>query len=161
MTTANAHYASSDSSRTATEAGPHRQGPTTPVRAQGHHSGLVDEARKQKRLEQERHIRSLAAVVSRACVEAELGLRPARQLAAWLDLPTYGKMMRRADLAERTRTDRSPKTAPRTLQVRCLAISETVYEASATVICADRARALALRIERHRARWKVTAIEMG
>lgn len=122
---------------------------------------LSEEGRRQRRLEQERHIRSLAGIVAQACVEAELGLRPARQLSAWLDLPTYGKMMRRAELAERTRTDRSATASPRTIQARCCEITPALYEASATVHTAGRVRALALRIELHRSRWKVTAVEMG
>ena len=122
---------------------------------------LTREATRQRRLELERHLRSLAGIVAQSCVEAELGLRPARQLAAWLDLETYGKLSRRADLAERIRTDSSPRTSPRTIQARCCAVTDTVYEASATVHCGDRVRALALRIERRRHRWKVTAVEMG
>lgn len=122
---------------------------------------LREEGQRQRRLEVERHVRSLAGIVAQACVEAELGMRPARQLAAWLDLDTYGKMVRRADLAERTRTDRSAQTSPRTLQARCCRISATVFEASASVHCGGRVRALALRIELRRDRWKVTAMEMG
>lgn len=122
---------------------------------------LREEGAHQRRLEQERHVRSLAGIVAQACVEAEMGLRPARQLSAWLDLATYGKMLRRADLAERTRTDRAAASSPRTIQARCCPISATTYEASASVHSAGRVRALALRIELRRTRWKVTAIEMG
>ena len=59
----------------------------------GDHAG--DRARLELRREEERTVRSLARIVALACVEAELGLRPARQLSRWLDLPTYGKMLRR------------------------------------------------------------------
>lgn len=127
------------------------------------HAGpsLRDEGIRQRALEVERHIRSLAGIVAQACVEAELGMRPARQLASWLDLETYGKMMRRADLAQRTRGEQSAQTSPRTIQARCCPISDTVFEASASVHCGGRVRALAMRIELRRDRWKVTAIEMG
>lgn len=125
------------------------------------HRSLREEGLRQRELELQRHIRSLAGIVAQACVEAERGLRPARQLAAWLDLETYGKMARRADLAERTRTDRSAQTSPRTLQARCCQVSPTVFEASASVRCGGRVRALAMRIELRRDRWKVTAVEMG
>ncbi|QCU79342.1 hypothetical protein E7744_05730 [Citricoccus sp. SGAir0253] len=118
-------------------------------------------ARDETRREEERHVRALARIVALACVEAELGLRPARQLSAWLDLPTYGKMVRRADLAGRTRPDRGAAGAPQALGARCCAAAEGVYEASATVRLPDRVRAVALRIERRRERWKVTALELG
>ncbi|MDI3331988.1 MAG: Rv3235 family protein [Micrococcus sp.] len=118
-------------------------------------------ARAERRREEERHIRSLARIVALACVEAELGLRPARQLSAWLDLPTYGKMARRADLAGRIRPGRGATGAPRALGARCCPAGDGIYEASATVQLPDRVRAMALRIERHRDRWKVTALELG
>lgn len=124
----------------------------------------AERARVERRREEERHIRSLARIVALACVEAELGLRPARQLSAWLDLPTYGKMVRRADLAGRIRPGRAAAgaaSAPRALGSRCCPAGEGIYEASATVQLPDRVRAMALRIERHRDRWKVTALELG
>jgi hypothetical protein len=120
-----------------------------------------ERALAERRREEERHIRSLARIVALACVEAELGLRPARQLSAWLDLPTYGKMTRRADLAGRIRPDRGASGAPQALGSRCCPAGEGVYEASATIQLPDRVRAMALRIERHRGRWKVTALELG
>lgn len=132
-----------------------------PLRQGSSSLDLREEGVRQRRLEQERHVRSLTGIVAQACVEAEMGLRPARQLSAWLDLATYGKMLRRADLAERTRTDRSASASPRTIQARCCPINATTYEASASVHSAGRVRALALRIELRRSRWKVTAIEMG
>jgi hypothetical protein len=124
-------------------------------------STLTERASAELRREEERHIRSLAGVVALACVEAELGLRPARQLASWLDLPTYGKMVRRAELASRIRPDRGVAGSPRALGSRCCPVGDGAYEASATVQLPDRVRAMALRIERHRNRWKVTALELG
>ncbi|HRO30275.1 MULTISPECIES: Rv3235 family protein [Micrococcaceae] len=120
-----------------------------------------ERALAERRREEERHIRSLARIVALACVEAELGLRPARQLSAWLDLPTYGKMTRRAELARRIRPDRGAAGAPQALGSRCCPAGDGVYEASATIQLPDRVRAMALRIERHRDRWKVTALELG
>lgn len=124
-------------------------------------ASTAERARAERRREEERHIRSLARIVALACVEAELGLRPARQLSAWLDLPTYGKMARRAELASRIRPSRGATGAPRALGSRCCPAGDGIYEASATVQLPDRVRAMALRIERHRSRWKVTALELG
>lgn len=123
---------------------------------------LGERARAERRREEERHVRSLARIVALACVEAELGLRPARQLSAWLDLPTYGKMVRRADLASRIRADGdATQGRPQALGARCCHAEDGVYEASATIQLPDRVRAMALRIERRRDRWKVTALELG
>lgn len=118
-------------------------------------------AARERRREEERHIRALAGIVAQACVEAECGLRPARQLAAWLDLPTYEKMVRRSVLAAQARSAAAPALIPRALNARCSQTAEGIYEASATVMVTGRVRAMALRIERHRQRWRVTALELG
>jgi hypothetical protein len=133
----------------------------SPVHRPAEASTTVERARDERRREEERHIRSLARIVALACVETELGLRPARQLSAWLDLPTYGKMVRRAELAGRIRPDRGAAGAPQALGSRCCPAGDGAYEASATIQLPDRVRAMALRIERHRGRWKVTALELG
>lgn len=127
----------------------------------GDHAG--DRARLELRREEERTVRSLARIVALACVEAELGLRPARQLSRWLDLPTYGKMLRRSELAQRIRPagPGHAATAPTALGARACRTGDGVYEASATIQIPDRAKAMALRIEQHRGRWKVTALELG
>ncbi|MFC7402034.1 Rv3235 family protein [Citricoccus sp. GCM10030269] len=143
----------------------HRSGSVWAPRVRPTHRSVstVERAREEHRLEEARHIRSLARVVALACVEAELGLRPARQLSAWLDLSTYGKMVRRADLAQRIRpsSEGSAAPMPQALGARCCAAGEGVYEASATIQLPDRVRAMALRIEKHRTRWRVTALELG
>lgn len=127
----------------------------------GDHAG--DRARLELRREEERTVRSLARIVALACVEAELGLRPARQLSRWLDLPTYGKMLRRSELAQRIRPagPGHAATAPTALGARACRAGDGVYEASVTIQMPDRAKAMALRIEQHRGRWKVTALELG
>lgn len=123
----------------------------------------ADRARQELRREEERAVRSLARIVALACVEAELGLRPARQLSTWLDLPTYGKMLRRSELAQRIRSagPAEAAAAPTALGARACPAGDGVYEASATIQMPDRAKAMALRIEKHRGRWKVTALELG
>jgi hypothetical protein len=142
--------------------GPERAHPVwSPAPRPAEVSATVEHARDERRREEERQIRSLARIVALACVEAELGLRPARQLSAWLDLPTYGKMTRRAELASRIRPDRGAAGVPQALGSRCCPTGDGAYEASATVQLPDRVRAMALRIERHRNRWKVTALELG
>lgn len=142
-------------------------GRTSPVwaprRHPDHHRHAGERAQQELRREEERTVRSLARIVALACVEAELGLRPARQLSSWLDLPTYGKMLRRAELAQRVRPagPGSSAAAPTALGARVCLAADGAYEASATIQLPDRAKAMALRIEQQRGRWKVTALELG
>lgn len=112
--------------------------------------------------ESEREIHRVVRIVGLACIEAELGLRSVHQLARWMNLPTYEKMNRRSQLAQRTRPEHAPTRATtRTLSSRLNRIDDTVYEANTSVKVGERVRAAAMRIERHRTGWKVTAIELG
>ena len=118
-------------------------------------------ARQEQRAEQERSARTLAAVIALACVEAEAGRRPLRDLATWLDLPVYDKVARRLALLERTGASVRLTTSPRPLGARVHRLSPDRLEACATITCDERARAIAMRLERRLSRWKVTQIEIG
>lgn len=122
---------------------------------------LVRRTAEQQDREELRRARSLAAVVAVACVEAEAGRRPVRDLAGWLAPEAYDKLVRRVDLLARTGTRPSPTAAPRPAGARVCDVGPGRLEASATVQCDGRARAFALRMERRLSRWKVTAIEIG
>lgn len=122
---------------------------------------LVRRAEQEDDREELRRLRSLAAVVAVACVETEAGRRPVRDLAGWLAPETYEKMCRRVDLLERTGTRPPSGSAPRPVGARVCAVRPGAVEASATVLVAGRARAVALRIERRLSRWKVTHLEIG
>lgn len=149
---------------------PQRSGPAEPALThalsrrsaplpRGHE--LVRRAVREQDREELRRVRSLAAVVAVACVEAEAGRRPVRDLAGWLAPEAYDKLVRRVDLLERTGTRPAPSTAPRPTGARVCDVAPGRVEASATVQCEGRVRAFALRIERRLSRWKVTAIEIG
>lgn len=122
---------------------------------------LLARASREKDREELRRVRSLAAVVAVACVEAEAGRRPLRDLSGWLDPEAYEKMCRRVDLLERTGTRPSTAAAPRPVGARVCEVAPGRLEASATVVVDGRARAFALRVERRLSRWKVTALEAG
>lgn len=111
--------------------------------------------------ETERAIHNVVRIVGLACIEAELGLRSVHQLSRWMNLPTYEKMNRRSQLAQRIRPEHQERTSTRTLSSRLNRIDDSIYEASTSVKVGDRVRAAALRLERHRTGWKVTAIELG
>lgn len=122
---------------------------------------LVRRARREEDREDQRAVRSLAAVVALACVEAEVGRRQLRDLAAWLDLPVYDKVARRIDLLERTGARLRTAVPPRPIGARVCEVAAGRVEASASIRCGDRVRAIALRLERRLSRWRVVAVEIG
>ncbi|NKX49883.1 hypothetical protein HER39_04700 [Arthrobacter deserti] len=101
-------------------------------------------------------------------MEAINGSRPVQQLARWLDPDSYDKLVHRAALAQEHRVRRAAgRTGQRAVpaavvrSARVCRISDEVYEASLVVVEPHRARAVALRLERRRGLWKVTALEIG
>lgn len=108
-----------------------------------------------------RYICSIAKVVGQACVEAEIGLRSIRQLSAWMDMSTYDKMNRRSQLALQSRKTTQERVMVHSISSRCHEARPDVFEASTSVLVGNRVRAVAMRIEKRRAKWKVTALELG
>ncbi|WP_024476742.1 Rv3235 family protein [Arthrobacter sp. CAL618] len=110
--------------------------------------------------------------ITRSVVQASLevlgGSRPLQQLAEWLDPPSYERLQLRANLVRSLNrgasTGRPDHLLHRNISVRSVRIcriTETVYEASAVACENHRARAVALRLERRRGHWRVTALEIG
>lgn len=122
---------------------------------------LTRRARNEQRREDHRAVRTLAGVIALACVEVEVGRRHLRDLAAWLDLPVYDKVARRIALLERTGARTSTPQPPRPVGARVCEVSPGRVEASASIRCGDRVRAIALRMERRLSRWRVVAVEIG
>jgi hypothetical protein len=118
--------------------------------------------------DQFRQASGTARSIAQACMEVIGGSRPVQQLARWLDPDCYDKLVHRAALAQDRRTRRAagksalqplPSTVVR--PARVCRISADVYEAALVVVEPHRARAVALRLERRRGLWKVTALEIG
>ncbi|MHA7153657.1 Rv3235 family protein [Arthrobacter sp. TMN-50] len=111
--------------------------------------------------------------IVRAVVQASLevlgGSRPLQQMADWLDPSSYERLHLRANLTRSLNRGTSTGTHPdrllhrnvSVLSVRTCRVSAQVYEASAVTCENHRARAVALRLERRRGHWKVTALEIG
>jgi hypothetical protein len=115
-----------------------------------------------------RRIEGTARSITQACMEAISGSRPVQQLARWLDPDCYDKLVHRAALVQEHQARRAGgRTAIRALpsavvrSARVCRVSDEVYEASTVVVEPHRARAVALRLERRRGLWKVTALEIG
>ena len=106
-------------------------------------------------------IRHLAGSLAQAAVEVVAGQRPVLQMLRWTDEHVYGDLERRAALVAQARG-----TAPRRLhaQVRSVHVCRPhpdVAEVSVHVRHGERSRALALRLERHRDRWRCTVLLFG
>ena len=92
------------------------------------------------------------------------GVRPAAQLSRW-----FAPRVHRA-LADRAARVRPLQQGPPRIAVRSVHVSGrssddgedlTVVEAAAVVAVGPRCRAVALRLEPHAGRWRVTALEVG
>ncbi len=128
-----------------------------PQTAAGAHLTVVDERRE---------ICTICRSTVQAAVEVLAGTRPVQQLARRLDQRCLASLQHRAALTRRVASGNSPTAGrlhrnPSVRSVRACRISEDVYEASAVVVDELRVRAVALRLERSKLVWRVTALEIG
>lgn len=114
-------------------------------------------------------VQRIVRSVVQAALEVLGGSRPLQQLADWLDPPSYERLQLRANLVRTLNRTTGPDGRPDQLlhrnvtvrTVRTCRVNADVYEASAVTCENHRARAVALRLERRRGHWKVTALEIG
>jgi hypothetical protein len=113
-----------------------------------------------------REIRAVCRSTVQAAIEVLAGTRPAQQLARRLDQRCLAALQHRAALTRRVASTSSPTAGrlhrnPSVRSVRSCRVSEDVYEASAVVVDELRVRAVALRLERNKLVWRITALEIG
>lgn len=114
-------------------------------------------------------IKRMTQTIGAAFIEAELGIRPYMQLSAWMELDLFHKLRARVEhsvnekyLAARRGEEGSRKVPSiETLGVRASAKANGEWESSMTIRVGQRARAIAMRIQLHRDRWRVIAFEVG
>lgn len=135
--------------------------------------------------EERRQICAISRIVCQVTTEVLLGLRPAAQLQRWLDLEVQQKMVERAALLAETRrssdrrpggrpaagsrsggpnsaVQRIPRPQPLTFgHVRAERVARGAWEVCVVFGDGTRTRACALRLEAHRRRWRVVAMELG
>lgn len=104
--------------------------------------------------------RRWAASMAKASVECLLGLRPAPQLARWIDGPVYEVLARRAGLAARMRGNQRSLGA-RIVSAHVQERADGAVEATVSVHDGTRVRAAALLLEIFHGRWLVTSLEIG
>ncbi|MEH0058307.1 MULTISPECIES: Rv3235 family protein [Auritidibacter] len=125
---------------------------------------IAQRALAEQRRATERHLQTMTRVLGQACVEIEYGLRSYHQLQGWMSLEMIEKMRFRAQLAQQGRPQESDGQKPMNVRVHRMRLQRTpsqCYESSATIIVGNRLRAMALRFEKHRDRWKVCDFELG
>lgn len=115
-------------------------------------------------------ISGIARSVAQGALEVLGGSRPLQQLARWLDPENYERLQLRTNLvrcidpAPAGGPGSSPRTAHRHVVIRSARVCRVdaeVFEASVVAFDQKRVRAVALRIERRRGVWRVTALEIG
>ncbi|MDQ1595181.1 MAG: hypothetical protein QOH40_1737 [Arthrobacter pascens] len=120
-------------------------------------------------LEASEEVREICAITRstvQAAIEVLAGTRPINQLARRLDQKCLLALQHRACLTRREAA-RAPRKLgrlhrnPAVRSVRACEITPDIYEASAVVIDELRARAVAVRLERSKQVWRVTALEIG
>lgn len=103
-------------------------------------------------------IHQLAARIALLFLEAESGRRPLRQLRGLVAPALYQRLLR----SDRHRSQpRARSMAPAAHAVRAVfaqRLEDDVFEASVIVDRTTRVTALALRLERHRGRWRVVEL---
>ncbi|BCW72083.1 Rv3235 family protein [Arthrobacter sp. NicSoilB8] len=113
-----------------------------------------------------REICAISRSTVQAAIEVLAGTRPAQQLSRRLDPHCLAALQHRAALTRRVASGSSPTAGrlhrnPSVRSVRACRVSDDVYEASAVVVEDSRVRAVALRLERDTAAWRVTVLEIG
>lgn len=103
-----------------------------------------------------------AALIAQAIVEAEVGDRPLSQLVPWTNEQVYDAVAARCSRhAQRTAPARRTIARAVVTSIHVCQLSDEIAEVCATVRWADRARAVALRLDGVGAGWRCTAVSFG
>ncbi|WP_022871867.1 Rv3235 family protein [Nesterenkonia alba] len=111
--------------------------------------------------EERRQIVAVSRVVCQAALETLAGLRPAHQMQRWCAPAIQQKIAQRAELVHHTVGGRAQPQRVTFLSVRADRVRATVWEVALVFTDGHRARACALRLQAHRRRWQVVAMELG
>ncbi len=96
-----------------------------------------------------------------AVLEVSVGRRPPGQLTRWTSREVHRLLERRHHLAIRSPSRPEPGGRLGVKTVRLTQPGPGVVEAAAVVADGHRVRALALRMQQDRGRWRVSALEIG
>lgn len=103
-----------------------------------------------------------SCLIAVAAVEVLTGLRPVAQLARWVSPQVYDQVALRATIqAEGADQAPQPRGRPTTRRVRMCRISDDIVETTVVVHHRERVRAVAVRLEMRRGRWRAEALVVG
>ncbi|MGH1547881.1 Rv3235 family protein [Leifsonia poae] len=106
---------------------------------------------------------TLCSNLARCVIEILAGARPLDQISPWVSDAVYVHLLRRTVLAARARALSSEDALRPRMRIgdpRLSRPSDGVVEAVVLVHQQGRSRAVAMRLERHRARWRATTINV-
>jgi len=95
-----------------------------------------------------------------AAVESLRGARPLAQLTRWVTPDVYDRLALRAELVQSAAAAPVPGRAA-IRRIRVFRIGHETAEATVVVEDGPRVRAVAVRLEGHRGRWRATAMDIG
>lgn len=136
------------------------------VRLQHNRTNPIEDRRHRQQLAS---IKKMTQTIGAAFIEAELGIRPVMQLSSWVELELFQKLRTRVEhsvngkyLAVRRGAEGSKKIpAIVPIGVRAAVQANGDWETSMTIRVGQRSRAVAMRLQLHRHRWRVIAFEIG
>lgn len=103
-----------------------------------------------------------AALIAQAIVEAEVGDRPLAQLLPWTSEEVYDAVAARCSShAKHNAPARRTIARAMVTSIHVCQLADDIAEVCATVRWADRARAVALRLDGVGAGWRCTAVSFG
>ncbi|WNB86377.1 Rv3235 family protein [Cellulomonas sp. ATA003] len=102
----------------------------------------------------------LCCAMVQAAVEGLRGARPLAQLVRWVTPEVYEHLALRAELVLHSGMPTTPGRAG-IRRIRVCRIGDGAAEAAVVVDDGPRVRAVAVRLEAHRGRWRATALEIG
>ncbi|MEY9951129.1 Rv3235 family protein [Leifsonia sp. EB34] len=105
--------------------------------------------------------RLLCAKLALCVIEILAGARPLDQLGRWVSDSVFIQLLRRTVIAARSREvtgDEAKRPRVRVGEPLLNRLGDSVVEAVVMIHQPSRSRAVALRLERHRRRWRATAI---
>lgn len=138
----------------------------TPVRSAGTATTHVIPSIRSGGTADKREICAITRATVQAAIEVLAGTRPIHQLARRLDQRCLTALQHRASLI-RHESAKAPRKLgrlhrnPTVRSVRACEVTPDIYEASAVVTDELRTRAVAVRLERSKQIWRVTALEIG
>lgn len=105
----------------------------------------------------------LCAKLALCVIEILAGARPLDQLGRWVSDAVFVQLLRRTVIASRSREvtgDDARRPRVRVGEPLIHRLGDSIVEAVVMIHQPTRSRAVALRLERHRTRWRATAISV-